>query len=74
VNSTLNKIYVSGGASADQAVAVVDGSTFAVTPVGAGSGAAVDLVTNRYWAGVGIISGATISEQPSPTMASPISR
>jgi DNA-binding beta-propeller fold protein YncE len=52
VNPSLNKIYVSGGASSGQNVTVIDGSTFAQATVGIGSGVlSVDTVNNQYWAG-----------------------
>ncbi len=50
VNEALNKIYTSGGASGGQDVVVIDGTTFAATDVGTGSGASVDVQTSRYWA------------------------
>ena len=50
VNEALNKVYTSGGASSGQDVVVIDGVTFATTDVGSGSGANVDLKTDRYWA------------------------
>ena len=50
LNEALNKIYTSGGASDGQDVVVIDGTTFAATDVGTGSGASVDVSTNRYWA------------------------
>jgi DNA-binding beta-propeller fold protein YncE len=52
VNPSLNKIYVSGGAAGGQTVTVIDGSTFAQTTVGTGSGVfSVDTVNDQYWAG-----------------------
>jgi hypothetical protein len=59
VNTTLNKIYVSGGASANQQVAEIDGVTYALTILGAGSGASVDLTTNRVWA-AGVYDGSVL--------------
>lgn len=56
VNETLNKIYVSGGASGGQQTAVIDGNTFALNVVGSGSSASVDTATNRYWA-AGVYDG-----------------
>jgi len=50
VNPVLNKIYVSGGASSGQNVQEIDGSTYAVTTLGTGSGASVDTTTNNVWA------------------------
>src|SRR5215472_12851427 len=44
VSPNLNKIYVGGGASSGQQVSVIDGTTFSLTTVGAGSGPAVDTV------------------------------
>jgi hypothetical protein len=59
VNEALNKIYTSGGASGGQDVVVIDGATFAPTDVGTGSGATVDITTNRYWA-ANVYGGATL--------------
>jgi hypothetical protein len=59
VNEALNKIYSSGGASAGQRIVVIDGTTFAATNVGAGSGASVDVNTNRYWA-ANVYGGAAL--------------
>jgi DNA-binding beta-propeller fold protein YncE len=50
VNAPLNRIYVSGGASAKQEVFVLNGSTFKGGVAGAGSGASVDSRTGNYWA------------------------
>ncbi len=50
VNVALNRIYVSGGASAHQQVFVLNGSTFKGGVAGAGSGASVDSRTGNYWA------------------------
>jgi hypothetical protein len=62
VNQSLNRVYVSGGAAPGQIVAAIDGTTFAVTEVGTGSGASVDDVSNRYWAGVLSPSAATVRD------------
>jgi hypothetical protein len=60
VNPSLNKIYVSGGASPGHNVIVIDGSTFAQTTVGTGSGVlSVDTVSDRYWAGT-VYGGSVI--------------
>jgi DNA-binding beta-propeller fold protein YncE len=59
VNPSLNKIYVSGGAAGGQNVTVIDGSTFAQTTVGTGSGVSVDTVNNQYWAGT-VYGGSAI--------------
>ena len=60
VNPYLNKIYVSGGASPGHNVIVIDGSTFAQTTVGTGSGVlSVDTVSDRYWAGT-VYGGSVI--------------
>jgi DNA-binding beta-propeller fold protein YncE len=59
VNPALNKIYVSGGASANQQVAEIDGSTYAMTILGPGSGASVDLATNHVWA-AGVYDGSAL--------------
>jgi hypothetical protein len=59
VNPALNKIYTSGGASGGQDVVVIDGTTFAATDVGTGSGASVDVQTNRYWA-ANVFGGAAL--------------
>jgi DNA-binding beta-propeller fold protein YncE len=60
VNQALNKIYASGGASSGQDVVVIDGTTFATTDLGAGSGsgANVDVKTDHYWAGT--VSGGSV--------------
>ena len=60
VNQALNKIYASGGASSGQDVVVIDGTTFATTDLGAGSGsgANIDVKTDRYWAGT--VSGGNV--------------
>ena len=50
VNDRLNRIYVSGGASANQEVFVLNGSTFKGGIAGTGSGASVDGKTGNYWA------------------------
>jgi len=59
VNEALNKIYTSGGASGGQDVVVIDGASFAATDVGIGSGASVDVTTNRYWA-ANVYGGAAL--------------
>lgn len=61
VNQALNKIYASGGTSASQDVVVIDGTNFASTDLGpgSGSGANVDLKTDRYWAGT-VSNGSVI--------------
>ena len=56
VNPRLNKIYLSGGASARPEVYVVDGRTFKAKRIGTGSGVSVDTETGNYWAA--IASGA----------------
>ena len=50
INDALNKIYVSGGASSNQVVFVINGSTFKGGVAGDGSGASVDNKTGNYWA------------------------
>ncbi|MGP8270657.1 MAG: YncE family protein [Terracidiphilus sp.] len=50
VNPSLNRIYVSGGASKSQKVFVLNGATFKGGIAGAGSGASVDSKTGNYWA------------------------
>jgi hypothetical protein len=50
VDARLNKIYASGGASGGQHIVVINGTMFASTDVGFGSGASVDVNTDRYWA------------------------
>lgn len=50
VNPSLNRIYVSGGASKDQEVFVLNGTTFKGGVAGTGSGAGVDGKTGNYWA------------------------
>jgi sugar lactone lactonase YvrE len=59
VNEALNKIYTSGGASGGQDVVVIDGTTFAATDIGTGSGASLDLQTNHYWA-ANVYGGAAL--------------
>ncbi len=59
VNAALNKIYTSGGASGGQDVVVIDGTTFAATDVGTGSGASVDVQSNHYWA-ANVYGGAAL--------------
>ena len=59
VNEALNKIYTSGGASGGQDVVVIDGTSFAATDVGTGSGASVDVLTNHYWA-ANVYGGAAL--------------
>jgi DNA-binding beta-propeller fold protein YncE len=59
VNPRLNKIYVSGGASADQQVAEIDGATWALAVLGLGSGASVDPATNHVWA-AGVYDGSVL--------------
>ena len=50
VNTSLNRIYVSGGASKNQEVFVLNGTTFKGGIAGTGSGASVDSKTGNYWA------------------------
>jgi DNA-binding beta-propeller fold protein YncE len=50
VNASLNRVYISGGASKDQEVFVLNGSTFKGGVAGTGSGAGVDGKTGNYWA------------------------
>jgi len=57
VNATLNRIYVSGGASKGQEVFVLNGTTFKGGVAGTGSGASVDSKTGNYW--VAAIYGGT---------------
>ncbi|MGI8619788.1 MAG: TIR domain-containing protein [Gemmatimonadaceae bacterium] len=57
VNSTLNKIYVSGGASGNQQVTVIDGRTHSSETIGVGSGTSIDVATSRYWS-AGVYSPA----------------
>jgi len=61
VNPQLNRIYVSGGASAGQQVAVIDGTqpTYPVVTTVNGSDVGVDLISNRFWAG-GVYSGSAL--------------
>ena len=59
VNPTLNRIYLSGGASANQQVAELSGATYAIVILGPGSGASVDLATNRVWA-AGVYDGSAL--------------
>ncbi|MGA2635343.1 MAG: hypothetical protein ABSF16_14000 [Terracidiphilus sp.] len=50
VNPSLNRVYVSGGASKNQEVFVLNGATFKGGVAGTGSGASVDSKTGNYWA------------------------
>ena len=59
VNPKLNKIYVSGGASADQQVSEVSGAKYVVTVLGPGSCASVDPATNHVWA-AGVYDGTVL--------------
>lgn len=59
VNPALNRIYLSGGASANQQVAEMSGATYAIAILGPGSGASVDLATNRVWA-AGVYDGSAL--------------
>jgi DNA-binding beta-propeller fold protein YncE len=59
INPALNKIYVSGGASAGQQVVEIAGMTGTLTVLGAGSGASVDMATNRVWA-AGVYDGSVL--------------
>ena len=59
VNPVLNKIYVSGGASGGQQVAEIDGTSWTLTVLGAGSGASVDPATNHVWA-AGVYDGSVL--------------
>jgi DNA-binding beta-propeller fold protein YncE len=59
VNPRRNKIYVSGGASDGQQVVEIDGTMFALTVLGAGSGASVDTATNHVWA-AGVYGGTAL--------------
>ena len=59
VNPVLNRIYLSGGASANQQVAEMSGATYAIAILGPGSGASVDLATNRVWA-AGVYDGSAL--------------
>jgi len=56
VNPGLNKIYVSGNASGGQVVQAIDGVSYSVSTLGAGSGASVDTATNNVWA-AGVYGG-----------------
>src|SRR6266851_3374927 len=62
VNEALNKIYTSGGASSGQDVVVINGVTFATTDVGSGSGANVDVKTDRYWAATVFGGGVVVRD------------
>jgi DNA-binding beta-propeller fold protein YncE len=59
VNPALNRIYVSGGASANQQVAEVSGVTYAITVLGPGSCASVDPETGNVWA-AGVYEGSVL--------------
>lgn len=59
VNPNLNKVYVSGGASASQQVVEVNAVTYELIVMGAGSCASVDTATNRVWA-AGVYNGSAL--------------
>jgi DNA-binding beta-propeller fold protein YncE len=50
VNPNLNKVYVSGGASANQQLVEVNAATYEQIVMGTGSCASVDTATNHVWA------------------------
>lgn len=59
VNPALNRIYVSGGASANQQVAEISGAVYSVTIMGPGSCASVDPDTGNVWA-AGVYDGSVL--------------
>jgi len=59
VNPNLNKVYVSGGASANQQLVEIDAATYALIVMGTGSCAGVDTATNRVWA-AGVYDGSAL--------------
>jgi len=59
VDPILNKVYVSGGASANQQVVKIDVATYEQTVLGPGSCASVDLVTHHVWA-AGVYDGSAL--------------
>jgi hypothetical protein len=59
VNPNLNKVYVSGGASASQQLVEINGATYEQIVVGAGSCASVDTATDRVWA-AGVYDGSAL--------------
>jgi len=75
VNQALNKVYASGGASAGQDVVVIDGATFATTDLGAGSGsgANVDVKSDRYWAATVSPGGVVVHDGNTNTVLATIS-
>ena len=59
VNPNLNKIYVSGGASASQQLVEINGANYALIVMGTGSCASVDTTTNHVWA-AGVYDGSAL--------------
>lgn len=59
VNPSLNKVYVSGGASANQQLVEINAATYEQFVMGAGSCASVDTATNRVWA-AGVYDGSVL--------------
>jgi hypothetical protein len=59
VDPALNRIYVSGGASANQQVAQISGAVYSVSILGPGSCASVDPATNYVWA-AGVYDGSVL--------------
>ena len=59
VNPNLNKVYVSGGASASQQLVEINAATYAQIVMGIGSCASVDTATNHVWA-AGVYDGSAL--------------
>lgn len=59
VNPNLNKVYVSGGASANQQLVEINAVTYEQVVMGAGSCASIDTATNRVWA-AGVYDGSAL--------------
>ena len=59
VNPNLNKVYVSGGASANQQLVEINAATYEQIVMGTGSCASVDTATNHVWA-AGVYDGSAL--------------
>ena len=59
VNPNLNKVYVSGGASASQQLVEINAATYEQIVMGTGSCASVDTATNHVWA-AGVYDGSAL--------------
>jgi DNA-binding beta-propeller fold protein YncE len=59
VNPNLNRVYVSGGASASQQLVEIDATNYEQIVMGVGSCASVDTATNHVWA-AGVYDGSAL--------------